>query len=173
MKRLLLAPLLLGLMSPTALMAEEEYHKCLALGKRECAIKQLVIGTCATMFLTNEGRSDEDVSQGSMFVYNKYGKDVGFTPNEKQRRGNKEMTDAEIDELSLIVKARMMSSCPNVFNKYAANSYLKYRKERRKENKPYKITYDEHVENLHWIEYLMFEMKVGLWEIFAEKQKQK
>ena len=40
---------LVGLISPLALIAEE-YKTCLELGKRECAIKQLVIGTCASLF---------------------------------------------------------------------------------------------------------------------------
>jgi len=173
MKRLLLAPLLLGLISPTALVAEEGYYKCLALGKRECAIKQLVIGTCASFILENDGKSDIEISDGSMYVYNKYGKKVGFTPNEDERRGNEPKTDQEAEALASIVKARITSLCPNQFREYAANSFMKLRDKRLKEGESFNMTYDQYLKSLHFTEYLMFEMRVSLWEIFAEKEKQK
>ena len=172
MKRLILAPLLVGLISPLALIAEE-YKTCLELGKRECAIKQLVIGTCASFILENDGKSDREISDGSMYVYKKYGNDVGFLPNEKERRGKENKTEAELDAESSLMKARIMSLCPNEFNKFAANSYIKLREKRLKEKKSFNTTYDQYLENLHYMEVLMFEMRVNLWEMFEAKAKQK
>ena len=172
MKKILFLPILVGLISPLALIAEE-YKTCLELGKRECAIKQLVIGTCASFVLENDGRSDREISKGSMYVYKKYGEDVGFSPNEKERKGKENRTEAELDAEASLVKARIMSLCPNAFNKFAAKSYIKLREKILKEKKSFNTTYDQYLKNLPWMEYLMFEMRVGLWEILAEKQKQK
>ena len=172
MKKILFLPLLVGLISPLALIAEE-YKTCLELGKRECAIKQLVIGTCASFIIENDGKSDEEIMNGSMYVYKKYGKDVGFSPNEKERRGKENRTEAELDAEASLVKARIMSFCPNEFYKFAANSYIKKRDKRLKEGKSFNRTYDQYLENLHWMEYLMFEMRVSLWEMLEAKEKQK
>ena len=65
-----------------------------------------------------------------------------------------------------------MSLCPNEFNKFAANSYIKLRKKRLKEKKSFNTTYDQYLENLHYMEVLMFEMRVNLWEMF-DKSKTK
>ena len=172
MKNLLLAPLLLGLFSPLALIAEE-YKTCLELGKRECAIKQLVIGTCASFVLENAGKSDKEIMNGSMYVYKKYGKDVGFSPNEKERTGKKNKTEEELKAESSLIKARIMSLCPNEFNKFAAKSYIESREKRLKEKKSFNMTYDQYLEKLHYMEFLMFEMRVSLWEIFEAAEKQK
>ena len=172
MKKILFVPLLLGLISPLNLIAEE-YKTCLELGKRECAIKQLVIGTCASFILENDGKSDREISDGSMFVYKKYGKDVGFSPNKKERRGKENKTEAELAAESSLMKARIMSLCPNEFNKFAAKSYIKLREKRLKEKKSFNTTYDQYLKNLHYMEVLMFEMKVSLWEMFEAKEKQK
>ena len=171
MKRLLFAPLLLGLNSPLALIAEE-YKTCLELGERECAIKQLVIGTCASFILENDGKSEEEISNGSMYVYKKYGQEVGFSPNEKQRSGKKNKTEKEAEALSSLVKARIMSLCPDEFNKFVANSYIKERKRRLKEGKSFNITYDQYLKSAHFTEYLMFGMGVSIWEAFEAKEKQ-
>ena len=66
-----------------------------------------------------------------------------------------------------------MSFCPNEFYKFAANSYIKKRDKRLKEGKSFNRTYDQYLENLHWMEYLMFEMRVSLWEMLEAKEKQK
>tara|TARA_Y100000589_G_C27064011_1_gene592537 strand:+ start:798 stop:989 length:192 start_codon:yes stop_codon:yes gene_type:complete len=63
LKRLLLTPLLLGLFSPLALIAEE-YKTFVELVIRECAIKQLFIGTCASYVLKNTGKSDKEIMNG-------------------------------------------------------------------------------------------------------------
>ena len=170
MKRLLLAPLLLGLISPLALIAEE-YKTCLELGKRECAIKQLVIGTCANFILENDGKPPEEIMNGSMFVYRKYGKDVGFSPNENERNPRNQ-TEAELKDRSSLIKARIMSLCPKEFYEYAANSYIKERNKRLKEGESY-MTYDQYLEKLHLIEFLMFETRVSLYERFEAKENDK
>tara|TARA_B100001093_G_C26577712_1_gene905798 strand:+ start:321 stop:857 length:537 start_codon:yes stop_codon:yes gene_type:complete len=173
MKRLLLAPLLLGLVSPTALIAEEGYYKCLALGKRECAIKQKVIGTCATMIYTNEGMTKRQVIGASLSFYKEYIKETGFKPTKEQREPKRKMTAAEEEELESLIKAKIMSTCSQDFYQYAANSYVKLKEEGRKENKPYEKTYTEHVEDLPVFEYFMFSGLVRIAEAFEEREKQK
>ena len=172
MIKILFLPLLVGLISPLALIAEE-YKTCLELGKRECAIKQLVIGTCTSFILENDGKSEEEISNGSMYVYKKYGREIGFSPNEKQRRGEENQTEKEVEAESSLIKARIMSLCPDEFNKFAANSYIKRRAERLKEGKSFNRTYDQYLDNLHFSEFLMFEMRVSLWEAFEAREKQK
>ena len=54
MKRLLIAPLILGLLSPFSAIAEEKTFKCLELGKEACLDKLIAIGTCGYITLKND-----------------------------------------------------------------------------------------------------------------------
>tara|TARA_Y100001968_G_scaffold230113_1_gene212925 strand:+ start:308 stop:766 length:459 start_codon:yes stop_codon:yes gene_type:complete len=51
MKRLLLAPLILGLLSPFSAIAEEKTFKCLELGREACIDKIVAISACGYLLL--------------------------------------------------------------------------------------------------------------------------
>ena len=90
MKRLLIAPLILGLLSPFSAIAEEKTFKCLEMGKRNCAYKLLAIGTCAKMMLQNSGETDDDASLKAYRFYKGITKGIGYAPT--------------FDETTLLVK---------------------------------------------------------------------
>ena len=167
MKRLLL-PLLAALALPNAINAENLNlidSKCLELGKEECAIKQIVIGSCTKMRARNEGLTDEESLSIGYAAYKKYGEKKGFSPPKDFRDSIFGGTDKEIEILWSLINAYYYSICPNEFPKYAANSFINLRQRRIKENKsPHTIMFDNHMKSFAYIQFSIFNQLISFFE---------
>ena len=167
MKRLLL-PLLAALALPTAVNAENANlidYKCLELGKKECVIKQIVIGSCTKMKARNEGLTDAESLSIGYAAYKEYGEQKGFFPTKDLRDSITGKTDKEREISSSLIDAYYHLICPNEFPKYAANSFINLRQRRIKQNKsPHTLTFDNHMKFFTLTEFSIFNQLISLLE---------
>ena len=167
MKRLLL-PLLAALALPTAINAENANlidYKCLELGKKECALKQLVIGSCTKMTARNEGVTDAESLSIGYATYKEYGEKKGFSPTKDLRDSIFEGTKKEKEIFTSLIDAYYHSICPNEFPKYAANSYINMRQRRIKENKsPQYLSFENYMKFFTFTEISIFNKLISFLE---------
>ena len=155
MKRLLFAPILLGLISPFVSIADELDYRCLEYGKRNCAVKMISKGMCSKMHYMNKGDDLEKANQKAYYDYIVLSKLTGYLPTEEDRKLKKD------ESILLLVKALILAECPDVFVPYAAKTYGE---------KPLGDTWDKHQEMSFFFEYFNFSLYVGMSEILMPNE---
>ena len=115
MKRLLLAPLILGLLSPFSAIVEEKYFQCPEGSEQNCIDLIVAYGACADMKFKNDGEGDNAFNLSTRFV------DTLLTDT-----GLKPTGDQLIGEDKKIRKNRVKhfdSICSSELDKYALKEY--------------------------------------------------
>ena len=160
MKRLLLAPLILGLLPPFSAIAEEKTFKCFELGKQNCAYKLVAIGTCAEMMLENSGVTKEVAREKAYGFYKSLAKQIDYLPAEADRLGPSDGSGmAKTEEY---VKAH----CPKELTAYALNDFVNSESDKKGK------TLELHKDTILMVKTATFNLGIDMRKIFEDKERE-
>tara|TARA_R100000655_G_scaffold22755_1_gene46023 strand:+ start:236 stop:724 length:489 start_codon:yes stop_codon:yes gene_type:complete len=160
MKRLLLTPLILGLLSPFSAIAQEQTFDCFELGKQNCAYKLVAIGTCAEMMLENSGETKEVARNKAHGFYKALAKQLNYFPTKEERSGPEDGSGLEA------TRNYVKAHCPKELTTYALNDFVNSEAEKKGR------TLELHKSMILTVKPLTFSLGIDLRKIFEDKERE-